>query len=45
MSKTTILVEKSTRDNLKALGKKGDSYDDLISELLRLRSGTLNDLK
>jgi hypothetical protein len=42
MSKTTILVEKSTRDNLKALGKKGDSYDRLINELLALKEEGIN---
>jgi len=32
---TTILIKKSTRDNLKQLGKKGESYDDIILTLLK----------
>lgn len=32
--KTTILVQKKTRDQLRALGKKGESYDDIIIRLL-----------
>jgi hypothetical protein len=33
--KTTILVEKTTRDELKRLGTKGQSYDNLINWLIR----------
>lgn len=29
-----IKVKWSTRDRLKAIGKKGDTYDDVIAELL-----------
>ena len=32
--KSTIIVRKSTRERLKQVGKKGESYDDLINELL-----------
>jgi hypothetical protein len=31
MVKTTILVEKTTRDVLKHLGAKGQSYDNLMT--------------
>ena len=36
--KTTILVEKTTRDILKQLGTKGQSYDNLINWLIRNES-------
>jgi hypothetical protein len=36
--KTTILVEKATRDILKQLGTKGQSYDNLINWLIRNES-------
>lgn len=32
--KTTILVTKKTREQLKALGRKGESYDDIITRLM-----------
>ena len=32
---TTIVVTKETRDNLKKLGQKGQTYDDLIQELIK----------
>ena len=31
---TTIQVSVPVRDQLKALGRKGDTYDDVISKLL-----------
>jgi len=30
---TTIQLEKKTRDRLMDLGKKGDTYDDVINKL------------
>lgn len=30
---TTIQLEKKTRDRLMELGKKGDTYDDVINKL------------
>ena len=36
-SKTTILLLKETRDNLRSLGKKGMSYDSLVQELIALK--------
>ena len=32
--KTTILVTKKTREQLKTLGRKGESYEDIITRLL-----------
>ena len=34
MVKHTILVRDETRDRLKEIGKKGQSYDELINQLL-----------
>jgi len=34
MVQTTILVERKTRDDLKSLGKKGESYDSIITRLI-----------
>lgn len=31
---TTVIVSKETRDALKALGRKGESYDDVIRRLI-----------
>jgi hypothetical protein len=35
MSKTTILIEKQTRDELRKRGIKGQTYDQVISDLLK----------
>ena len=32
---TTIQITEETREELKARGKKGDTYNDIIQELLR----------
>ena len=34
--KTTIELSKETRDRLKELGKKGETYEDIIKRLLEL---------
>jgi predicted CopG family antitoxin len=34
MHRSTILVRDETRERLKELGKKGQSYDELINQLL-----------
>jgi len=34
--KTTIELSKETRDRLKKLGKKGETYDEIIRRLLEL---------
>ena len=31
---TTISVDEDTRDRLKSLGEKGDSYDDIVKQLI-----------
>ena len=36
MEQTTIVLDKETRDELKALGQKGETYDDIVSELIEL---------
>ncbi|MGB9760566.1 MAG: DUF7557 family protein [Thermoproteota archaeon] len=35
-STTTIQISKSLRDKLKAFGKKGETYDEIIRRLLKL---------
>ena len=35
MEKTTIVISGETRDELKGLGKKGESYDTIIKDLLK----------
>ena len=34
MSKTTIQIDEKTRDNLRKLGIKGETYDDIINRLI-----------
>lgn len=34
MQKTTISIEMITRDRLKDIGKKGESYDEIINRLI-----------
>ena len=34
MSKSTILVESKTRERLKCQGRKGQTYDNLINQLI-----------
>ena len=41
MSKTTILVEKSTREKLSHIGKKYQTYDELIQELIKLKESAV----
>jgi hypothetical protein len=43
--KTTILVEKSTREVLKQLGSKGQSYDNLINWLIRTKTGQISRMR
>jgi len=45
MDKTTILVEKATRDVLKQLGYKGQSYDNLINWLISIKTPQINGRK
>jgi len=34
--RTTILIEQTTRNELKTRGKKGETYDDVIKKLLEV---------
>lgn len=34
MSRTTISLDTETRDRLKALGRKGETYDELVNRLI-----------
>jgi hypothetical protein len=34
MTKTTIQVEKATRDRLWKLGERGETYDDIINRIV-----------
>jgi hypothetical protein len=43
--KTTILIEKTTRDILRQLGSKGQSYDNLINWLIRVKTRQMLDRK
>jgi hypothetical protein len=36
---TTIIVEKSTRETLKHVARKDQTYDQLINELLKSKQG------
>jgi hypothetical protein len=37
MPKTTILVETETRESLKRIGSKGQTYDQVINELIKVK--------
>lgn len=34
MARTTISLDTSTRDRLKGLGRKGETYDELLNRLM-----------
>lgn len=38
MNDTTIIVKKETRNALKELGLKGETYDQIIAKLIRLKT-------
>jgi hypothetical protein len=40
MSKTTILVESETRERLRRIGRKNQTYDQLINELIKTKGST-----
>jgi hypothetical protein len=40
MSKTTILVQSETRKRLREIGRKDQTYDQLINELIKYKRGT-----
>ena len=37
MSKTTILIENATREKLKEIGRKNQTYDTLINDLIETK--------
>ena len=37
---TTIQLRKSTRDRLKGMGAKGDTYDEILNRILDQLAGT-----
>jgi predicted CopG family antitoxin len=37
MPKTTILVEDSTRQKLRQIGRKEQTYDQVINELIKIK--------
>jgi hypothetical protein len=37
---STIFLEKRTRDKLRNLGRKDQTYDDIINELIQTREAT-----
>jgi len=37
MDKTTIWISKKTKDKLESLGKKGDTYEDIILKLMEVK--------
>lgn len=41
MNKSTIVVKSETRTKLKQLGRKGETYDQIICELLKEKDGLL----
>jgi len=40
----TILIKNTTRERLKNIGKKGQTYDELINELIALKSNNTTSL-
>lgn len=44
MSTTTVRIDKETREMLKKVGSKGQTYNDIIREMLELRKEFIEDL-
>lgn len=44
MPKTTIIVETSTRDRLRQIGKKYQTYDAVINSLIEIRKNSQDSL-
>lgn len=38
MSKSTILVEQTTREKLKKIARKDQTYDDLLNQLIEMKT-------
>lgn len=45
METTTIRISKETRNRLKDFGKKGESYDDILFDLLDLKKNHEYEMK
>jgi hypothetical protein len=45
MSKTTILLENSTRQKLREIGRKEQTYDQVINELIKIMGGHFSAVK
>jgi hypothetical protein len=45
MSKTTILVETTTRERLRQIGRKNQTYDQLINELIKTKGDSKDPLE
>lgn len=45
MSKTTILIESTTRERLREIGRKSQTYDKLINDLIDTKKRNLLDRK
>ena len=39
---TTIILKRKTRNDLRDIGSKGQTYDQLISELIKLKKNTMS---
>ena len=39
---TTILIKRRTRNELRDIGSKGQTYDQLIAELVKLKKNSAN---
>ncbi len=44
MPKTTIIIETSTRDRLRQIGKKDQTYDAVINDLIETRGNSKDPL-
>ncbi|MGA9843530.1 MAG: hypothetical protein WBP64_07845 [Nitrososphaeraceae archaeon] len=40
MSKTTILIKTTTREKLRQIGRKNQTYDQLINELIKRKENS-----
>jgi hypothetical protein len=40
--RTSILIEANTRDELRRIGRKEQTYDDIVNELLKKAKESLN---
>jgi len=50
LMRTSILIKTNTRDELRRIGRKEQTYDDIVNELLKkakesFSAATLNDLE